>query len=981
VIADAVPNFPPIVTLIPQSGLQFLDFGMTLDGSVRLNRAFLEEDVPGEGHVLQALVNQNGEQLHPVTGAVVESASYSVNPQRALDPFLNAWVPIPFMRVLGRDAEGRDVYDQGPSNWARLYVAPDGTAEADGQTSYRLVLAFDTEIDGRERNEDEAYLMPTITDARSADSFGFSSNGDDVAWFVGETWVDTWIKELFQEFQRRRDGHRRARPDAPSHMFEHTARFLTFLNLIELACPFPTVRLIDNVSAEKAYVPIKVDLVIDVGNSRTCGILIESDPDSSDRLDLARSFVLALRDLSRPTDVHRLPFESRVEFARASFGKDGISRLSGRPSAFFWPSFVRIGPEAVRLSVGASGTEGATGMSSPKRYLWDERPLNQVWRFRLGEDRGAPEPQVSGPLLAFVTESGDVLRQLKPNAIAAIRPKFSRSSLFTFLMTEVVLQAVTAINSVESRGRQRNRDIPRELRQIVMTVPPATPLAELRIMKQRVEGAVKLAWQALGWTDGRKTTPPPEPQVHIAFDEATCTQIVYLYAETTQKLRSPAADLFKILGKVRPSASREPSLRVASIDIGGGTTDLMVINYKCESHSAIVPVQLFREGFKIAGDDILEAVVGRHVLPAIEAHLAASGLTEARAFLRGIVGADRGGQPEQERQFRRRLVTQLCVPAALNLLHSYEATKPFSEEPAQVMRLGAMLGADILALVVEDFEQQVQALTQRPFALLDAPVTFKAEDVAATIQSVMSVVLSDLSELVHAYDCDVVLLSGRPSRFPIVLDLLQSRLPTRPDRIIPMHQYRVGNWYPFRDRADRIDDPKTTVAVGALLCSLAETQLDGFVIAKRNFQMKSTARCIGVMDLSNKIRKSQLLFSNVDLDGKKRADESACRLTQFLPATLGFRQLPLERWPASPLYALEYANAANAARLKLPLTMTIERRDPDGEDETKREDFHITEVQDADGTSMKRSDVVMRLQTLKSSSGYWLDTGIVESYR
>jgi hypothetical protein len=107
-------------------------------------------------------------------------------------------------------------------------------------------------------------------------------------------------------------------------------------------------------------VPIRVDLVIDVGNSRTCGILIESDPDDNDRLDLSKSYILSLRDLSRPNQVHALPFESRVEFSKPSFGNEGVSRLSGRTNAFYWPSLTRIGPEAVRLSVGCAGTEGAT---------------------------------------------------------------------------------------------------------------------------------------------------------------------------------------------------------------------------------------------------------------------------------------------------------------------------------------------------------------------------------------------------------------------------------------------------------------------------------------------------------------------------------------------------------------------------------------------------------------------------------------------
>ena len=443
-------------------------------------------------------------------------------------------------------------------------------------------------------------------------------------------------------------------------------------------------------------------------------------------------------------------------------------------------------------------------------------------------------------------------------------------------------------------------------------------------------------------------------------------------------MHGPAADLFAILGKVRRDHGPNPTLRIASIDIGGGTTDLMVITYATEARRAIVPSQLFREGFKIAGDDILEAVVGRHILPAIEAQLKTRGIVEARAVLRGIVGADRGGQSEQERQFRRRFSTQICVPAALALLAAYETTKPFAEEEPRDIPLGALIGSAERPAAVGEFDGYLRSGPEGS-GLLDAPVHFDAAEVAATIQAIIGPVLGDLCEVVHSLDCDVVLLSGRPSRFPVVLDLLLSRLPTRPDRIISMHQYRVGRWYPFRDRADRIDDPKSTVAVGALLCSLAEAQIDGFVLAKSRLQMMSTARFIGVMELSGVIRNDQLLFSDIDLDGRRRQGEESRDLTAFLPTTLGFRQLPLERWPAAPLYVLEYANPATASRLKLPLKITIERADAE-DDEAKREDFRVSEVQDAEGTSLRGSDVAMRLQTLKSLSGYWLDTGVVESY-
>ena len=47
--------------------------------------------------------------------------------------------------------------------------------------------------------------------------------------------------------------------------------------------------------------------------------------------------------------------------------------------------------------------------------------------------------------------------------------------------------------------------------------------------------------------------------------------------------------------------------------------------------------------------------------------------------------------------------------------------------------------------------------------------------------------------------------------------MVLAKAPVAPHRIIGMHRYRVGDKYPFRDAANRIEDPKTTAAVGAAL--------------------------------------------------------------------------------------------------------------------------------------------------------------------
>jgi len=55
-------------------------------------------------------------------------------------------------------------------------------------------------------------------------------------------------------------------------------------------------------------------------------------------VDTNDSYRLTLRDLSRPEQIYNEPFPSRIEFARCGFGDDKLSRRSGRPGAFRWPT-------------------------------------------------------------------------------------------------------------------------------------------------------------------------------------------------------------------------------------------------------------------------------------------------------------------------------------------------------------------------------------------------------------------------------------------------------------------------------------------------------------------------------------------------------------------------------------------------------------------------------------------------------------------
>ena len=83
------------------------------------------------------------------------------------------------------------------------------------------------------------------------------------------------------------------------------------------------------------------------------------------------------------------------------------------------------------------------------------------------------------------------------------------------------------------------------------------------------------------------------------------------------------------------------------IDIGGGTTDVMVCEYSRDPDAHIVvlsPDPLFWEGFNLAGDDIVKSIVERVVLPPIAEYAREQGCTSTFECMNFLFGPHLGTQ-------------------------------------------------------------------------------------------------------------------------------------------------------------------------------------------------------------------------------------------------------------------------------------------------------------------------------------------------
>ncbi len=985
-------DFTPNMTLIQNSGIQFLDFALKPDLAADWPGKFVRQTA--NGPLLRLNYHQqSGKYLLPqVAGAPAEvvKPEFSFPLEQSL-ALLNAqWLPLPFFRF-----NPPRTFIGGPDNWARVQVVALAKADASGNT-HRIVLAFDTKVwaDG----EDESLAL-NENDVKNGVSFALAHHSDELGEFLDQTWVDGWLREAFSESASQLEQRPQVNIKTALREFEYQAHYLNILHFLAHQLALPELKIIAATLQEPA---IAVDLILDVGNSHTCGIMVEDHTD--DHQGLRHTYELQMRNLSQPHQLYNELFESRVEFAQASFGKQNFSLESGRDDAFVWPSITRVGREAGQLALQRLGTEGATGLSSPRRYLWDEESYTPGWRFsRTPGNLMQERPAIAQPLTNLINDEGQPLYSIAlEDRLPVFAPHYSRSALMSLMLSELLAQALLQINSPMQRQKMLHGSAPRQLRNIILTLPSAMPKPEREIFRRRMQEAIALVWKAMGWHPqdddftlavDRAKSSVPVPQVQMEWDEATCGQMVYLYNETQVNFGGRAGAFFASMARPdRARAADEPAgktLRIASIDIGGGTTDLAITQYRLDdgvgNNVKISPRLLFREGFKLAGDDILLDVIQLYVLPALQIAFKKAGIVNPEAVMTRLFGHQ--GHMDGHSTLRQQVTLQLFIPLGQAILAAYEDFDPLdlnAEIDARFAELLAQPPTDKLLDYVNR-EIQCELPADAPaFDILDVPLIVRLRKLHGEFLSTrMNIThsLRSMSEVVAVYDCDVLLLTGRPSRFPGVQALFRHLQPLPVSRILSLDGYHTNDWYPF-NKQGKIENPKSTAAVGAMLCLLSlDLRLGNFWFKAGDFQPYSTIRYLGMLDGTGALTTDNVWYSDIDLDKQNFNLDVRSRFQVRGALTLGFRQLDNDRWPASPLYTLTIVDSQlarsvagdNVLRIKLAVSR------PFGEFGPER--FAIAEASLDDGSLVPLEHLCLRLNTLAGSGSgiahYWIDSGSV----
>jgi hypothetical protein len=578
--------------LVPSSGLQFIDVGIDATRLPMLRQWFTEDDIEspsGRRRVLLPLAadsSNDGTIWHPVTFRPLgPTETLSFTGLEAIEPFLDSWVPVPYLRFLGNAEDGSPRFDQGPMNWARAFVARpvEGLRGAD---RLQAVFAFDTRLDARSRADQAAYLAPNTDDAMFSSTFLLADAPEHLAAFLGAAWIDSWLRESCAEAVNADDhgfadleeaGFAKPTRTTSRFTLAHIARYLTFLKVLQTAATPPHIRFIDSVSKALPLPRSGVDLVVDFGPSSTTALLFERNRSISPDLALAtrQAIPLRIRDLTHPVTTHTGDIATVVEFDNQTFGNAALSRRSGRTDAFAWTSLVRIGAEAQRLALRVNATDGVTGLADIASGLDQTAASHSLWRFSTADGGTRSSPMVTGEALRHLSEVGDVVPRADglladPKAetdagldrapTPAMRPRFSPSSLIGFFVVELLLHTIAEINSADPASQFADvtgeGTAIRHIERVVIASPLAMPTQDRQLLIERVNNAIDLVWRTQQWDQAGPLDHPPRPQLSLGLGPDVGLQLVYLFGAVRDTFNGGSVTWWTASGAARATLAR-----------------------------------------------------------------------------------------------------------------------------------------------------------------------------------------------------------------------------------------------------------------------------------------------------------------------------------------------------------------------------------------------------------------------------------------
>jgi hypothetical protein len=650
-------------------------------------------------------------------------------------------------------------------------------------------------------------------------------------------------------------------------------------------------------------------------------------------------------------------------------------------------------------------------MSSPKRYLWDTDPVGDLgivgaseWTMVVNKwnpnhelvTKGmAGAQKLAGNVLRFFDEAGtdwqlgdgDDFSPPNERGDAAKRPfpdpdspRYPRSDAMTWAALRLLETAYRQISSSRWRKLMGEDSVPRRIRSVTVTFPSGWTGRELLMYRKKWQKALDIF--ALTHLANRRliTDNGDRPVLRMNLDEAIASQLPIIYGEI-KRLGNKGENWINLVGR---GVGTDARVRVFNLDIGGGTTDMGIVEYRDHAPGggvALIAELLFRDSSTLAGDFLVRRIIEEVLLPAIGEKIRHDDLLKSK--FQSVLSAEK----QNARGVWNRICLQVFIPIVRwwltdLALDRYENPKTGSPYAPNEMLVG---GTPIVSGEVLGSERGRQGYTDSTFNGLcekeglppnmlayDESIKYDARLLARCVEETFDSLFASVAKLVESFDCDVVILSGKPSELPQVHDLICKHVPLLPQRIMRAKDRSVGSWYPLSTDGVIHDAKTITVAGAALYQAIRNGLMPQWTIDRKVSPHILQRNYWGVMPSG-----VERDFDSVILEPD--VDEISVEL--WIKQRIGRRLLPSESRP-EPVYQLLWADRSRfkggKENVLQRLKVTLRRVIPVAVNQEDMEPEYL-EISGVSGTYGGRpvevDDVELKLCTLDTDE-YWMEGAI-----
>jgi hypothetical protein len=456
------------------------------------------------------------------------------------------------------------------------------------------------------------------------------------------------------------------------------------------------------------------------------------------------------------------------------------------------------------------------------------------------------------------------------------------------------------------------------------------------------------------------------------FDEATTTQIMYAYSA----LQFECGGLTETFNALHGG---KDFVRIASIDIGGGTSDLMVCDYESKHENGattLIPRPVFYDSFQRAGDDFQKELIEQLII---------NGSIRAHGKMNEILQLD----DRLKKFFDRSLTSDGAITSAMRSAFIQQIGLPAAQWLMACSNRGELEAIatydDLFSLSPPSSEFLDHFIKEVGFDLQEVKFIFKRTDFERVLSHFFRNQAATLMGVVSNLNSDILILGGGTFRIKGLEEMFRKTYHLSQTRIVNTNDWIPGGWHPFINEKGKICDAKSSVALGSAIAfwgnknilpefHLDDSNLKSQVLSSIRFIIDDRDKEKGVKVLLGgenkeaiiKVRQFPLYLKSSALSSPNYIHKVSFKIDWHRVGIVGNR---IEKDDVViPTEANEFANSEIERFLqRAPLKLTLDITDGP-------EKLIISAIEDMQGNTVSKKNLKVASAVMDSEK-YWLDSG------